>query len=112
MSTTVPTSHATHTAFEKTALALAIVALVFAVAGLVGTVAHLFTTGTTSGTASAAGVVATAPALLTDSSVKVRGGAVLPLETVTDADLPAYVTPMSAEFQDQVTGHLQRGPVS
>lgn len=112
MSTTVPTTHAHHTAFEKTALALAIAALVIALAGLVGTVSHLFTSETVSGTARATAVVATGPAALSDSSVKVRSGAVLPLERVTDADLPAYVTQPSAEFQEQVAGHLQRGPAS
>ena len=111
MSTTVQTSHG-HTAFEKTALALVIVALVLAVASLVGTVTHLLAAETSSGT----GVVATAPALtapvLTDTSVKIHEGAVLPLETVTDAELTPYVEPTQAEFQDQPTGHLQRGPVS
>ena len=109
MSTTVPTSHG-HTAFEKTALALVIVALVLALASLVGTVTHLLAAETSSG------VVATAPALtapvLADTSVKIHEGAVLPLETVTDAELTAYVEPTQAELQDQPTGHLQRGPVS
>jgi hypothetical protein len=112
MSTTVQTSHGHHTAFEKTALALVIVALVLALASLVGTATHLLAADTTTGT----GVVATAPVLaapvLTDSAVKIHNGAVLPLETVTDAELTAYVEPTQTQLQDQPTGHLQRGPVS
>lgn len=102
MTTTTLTTPTSHTAFERAALWLSLLALLAAVGGLAVAVTHVFTT---------APVTTVSAPLVVDNTAKVSGGYVRPFETGLEQDSSYVVTYELPIYADLPTGHLQPGPV-